>query len=250
MTPWSNFASRFKIGKTSDELEASHLLLEAYRMANQEATMSDPTYWENIDTEVTWTALALLAAGIINAATACLQIKKYGRFEELASEYNRIFLGFEASFRELYEEYDCPLDILFNYLREQCWKKGYDLEHDLTSSTITEELARNIAVRAYETAFNKDWKRPLKESDVNPYVILWKMKERNGLLNDADKALRRAYVYEWEKSIRSIVSDKPIPVRVGLLHAKHFPKNEVFKPPAEEPETDTELLSGEADAYT
>ncbi|MCJ7632691.1 hypothetical protein MUP77_09920 [Candidatus Bathyarchaeota archaeon] len=250
VTPWSGFASRFKIGKTSDEIEVSRLLLEAYRMADQEAAMSDPTYWENMDTEVTWTALALLAAGTINAAKACLQLKEYGRFEELASEYNILFLDFEASFREIHEEYDCPFDILFNYLREQCWKKGYDLKHDLASGAVTEEQARIIAARAYETAFNKDWKRPLKESDVNPYVILWKMKEMSGLLNDADEILRRAYAYEWEKSIRSTVSNKPIPVRVGLLHAKHFPKNEIFKPPAEEPETDTEFLSGEADAYT
>ena len=249
-TSWSSFATRFKIGKTSDEIEMSRLLLEAYRMADQEAAMSDPTYWENIDTEVTWTALALLAAGIINAAKACLQLKEYGRFEELASEYKILFLEFEASFRELHEEYDCPFDILFNYLREQCWKKGYDLEHDLTSSAVTEKQARTIAARAYETAFNKDWKRPLKESDVNPYVILWKMKERNGLLNDAEEILRRAYVYEWEKSIRSAISDKPIPIRVGLLHAKHFPKNKVFKPPTEETETDTEFISGEADGYT
>ncbi len=249
-TSWSSFASRFKIGKTVDEMEISRLLLEAYRMADQEAVMSDPTYWENMDTEVTWTALALLAAGIIKAAKACLQLKEYKRFEELASEYKILFLDFEDSFEELHEEYDCPFDILFNYLREQCLKKGYDLENNLISSAATEEQAQIIAARAYETAFNKDWKRPLKKSDVNPYVILWKMKERKGLLDDAGEVLRRAYVYEWEKSIRSTTSDKPIPVRVGLLHAKHFPKNKVFMPPSEETETDTEFISGEADFYT
>ena len=47
----------------------------------------------------------------------------------------------------------------------------------------------------------------------------------------------------------SAVSDDPIPVRVGLLHAKHFPKNEVFSSPLTEPETNTELICGEADAY-
>jgi len=123
------------------------------------------------------------------------------------------------------------------------------LEQDVTSGPITEERAQAIARRAYEAAFNKDKERPLKESDANPYVILWKMRELRGTPDDAGESWKRACVYEWEKSIASAVSEKPIPVRVGLLHAKHFPKNRAFSTPLEDPETDTEIISGEAHAY-
>jgi hypothetical protein len=246
---WGSYASRFRIGRTQEEQEAANLLLEAYRMADQEAWMSDPTYWENMDTEVTWTALALLAAGIIQAAKACLKLGEERRFEELADGYKTLFLDFEASFRTLSEEYGCPLDVLYQYLREQSLRRGYDLEQDLASSPSTEEQARTIAERAYEATFNKDRERPLRESDVNPYLILWRMKELRGSLEDARQAWKRACAREWEKSIASVVSKKPTPVRVGLLHAKHFPENKAFTTPLEDPEIDTEIISGEAHAY-
>lgn len=246
---WSSYASKFIICRTDEEQEAARLLLEAYRMANQEAWMSDPTYWENIDTEVAWTALALLAAGIIQAAKACLKLGKEQRFEELVEGYKALFLDFDASFRSLSEEYSCPLDILYQYLREQSRRRGYDLEQDLTSGPATEERAQAIARRAYEAAFNKDGERPLRESDVNPYVILWRTRELRGAVDDASEAWKRACTYEWEKSIASAVSEKPIPVRVGLLHAKHFPKNQAFTAPLEDPVISTEIIGGEAHAY-
>jgi len=247
--PWASYASRFMIGGTDEEREAARLFLESYRMAIQEAWMSDPTYWEKMDTEVAWTALALLAAGIIQAAKACVKLGRQGLFELLAEEYKALFLDFEASFRSLSEEYSCPLDVLYNYLREQSQRRGYDLERDIALGPVTEEQARTIARRAYEAAFGGDRERPLRESDVNPYLILWRMEERRGS-QDVGEAWRKAYTYEWEKSIASAVSEKPIPVRVGLLHAKHFPKNEAFSPPSEDPETGTEIISGEAHTYT
>lgn len=245
---WSTYSSSLKIDGTDDEQEAAQLLLEAYRMANQEASMSDSTYWENIDTEVTWTALALLAAGIIQAAKSCLKLGKSERFEKLAKEYKYLFLDFESSFTPLLEQFSCPLDILYNYLKEQSWKNGYDLEQDLASGPIVKERSLIIAKKAYEATFNKDSNRPLKESDVNPYLILWKMKEHRGT-PDAIETWNNACIYEWKKSISSSVSKQPIPVRVGLLHAKHFPRNQIFNLPVEDPDTSTELISGETHAY-
>lgn len=246
---WSSHVSKFRIGRTDDERDAARLLFEAYRMANQEAYMSDPTYWENMDTEVTWMALALLAAGIIQAAKACLKLGRQERFEQLAEEYKALFLDFESSFRPFSEEYGCPLDVLYQYLSEQSRREGYDLERDIVSGPVNEGRARTIARKAYKTSFGGNKERPLKESDINPYVILWRMSEQTEARQGAREAWKRVCAYEWEKGIASAVSEKPIPVRVGLLHAKHFPKNRAFSQPLEDPETATEIISGEADAY-
>ena len=245
---WDVFVSKFLNERATNETEATRLLLESYRMAVQEASMSDPTYWENMDTEVTWTALSLLASGIVQAAKACLLLGKSTRFLEMAEEYEAVFLDFRESFRTLYDEYGFPLEILYNYLREQCLKKGYDLEQDLANPAAEKQL-QEIAEKAYTLTFDAGPDRPVRKSDVNPFLLEWRLNQKRGVPEAAQDAWGEACSYEWEKSIKSVVSDSSIPVRVGLLHAKHFPKNEVFSSPLEEPETSTELICGEADAY-
>jgi hypothetical protein len=245
---WDVFVSKFLVGRTTDETEAAHLLLEAYRMAVQEASMSDPAYWENMDTEVTWTALSLLASGLVQAAKACLILGKRAPFLEMAKEYKAIFLDFKDSFKKFYEEYDFPLEVLYNHLKEQCLKKSYDLEQVLANPAAEKQL-QEIAQKAYALTFDAGPDRPIRKSDANPFLLEWRVNQKRGASEAAQDGWRKACAYEWEKSVSSAVSDDPIPVRVGLLHAKHFPKNEVFSSPLTEPETNTELICGEADAY-
>jgi hypothetical protein len=249
ISSWSDFASRFRIG-SGNRGEAARLLLEAYRLGDQDAWMSDPTFWENFDTEVTWTSLALLAAGMIQAAKACRLLGDEKGFDELASTYVKLFLDFEETFNHILQEGPtCPLDLLYEYIRERASTRGFDLGEAVSSAPVSLESAKSIAARAYELAFGTERERPLYGTDVNPFLILWMMHEQKGARQEAGEAFKRALTYEWEKSIRSAVSEKSIPLRVGLLHAKHFPVNMRFSCQQDKVETDTEIISGEAHAY-
>jgi len=247
---WSDFASRFRIGSGSRQ-EAAHLLLESYRLGDQDAWMSDPTFWENFDTEVTWTSLALLAAAMIQAAKACRLLGNEKGFDELASTYAELFLDFEDTFsHRLRKGPTCPLDLLYEHIRERSRMRGYDLGEAVSSTPASLDSAKSIAAKAFELAFGTEQEKPLCGDDVNPFLILWMMHEQKGEHEEAGEALKKALTFEWEKSIRSAVSEKSIPLRVGLLHAKHFPANTRFSCQHEKVETDTEIISGEAHAYT
>ena len=247
---WSDFASRFRIG-SNNRGEATRLLLEAYRLGDQDAWMSDPTFWENFDTEVTWTSLALLAAGMIQAAKACRLLGDEKGLDELAFTYAELFLDFEATFsHQVRQDPACPLDLLYEYIRERGRRRGFDLEEALSSAPASLDSAKSIAAKAYELAFGTEGERPLYGADVNPFLILWMMHERKSAYKEAGEAMEKALAYEWEKSIRSAVSEKSIAFRVGLLHARHFPVNGRFSCQQEEVETDTEIIGGEAHVYT
>ncbi len=246
---WKDFAEKIGTRDGDPKSRIALLLLEAYRMANQESIMSDPTYWENIDTEVTWTSLALLASSIISVAKAAKALGRREWQEKCAEAYSSIFLNFERRFSTLWREYDHPIGQLYQLLAHRSKAKGFDLERELATAPLNIQSARVIATKAYRLAFEQAQKE-VYEHDVNPFIILWKMYEARGQKKEAASHLEQSIVFEWQKSIGSAVSDRPIPVRVGLLHIKHFSDKEEFGFIETKVETKTEIIGGEAHAYT
>ena len=245
---WENFAKAIGIGDDAEKCTAARLLLEAYRMANQESIMSDPTYWENLDTEVTWSSLALIAASIIFVAKASQTLGRNEWLRKSADIFSTLFLDFESHFSALWREYDHPMGQLYELLAERSKRNGFDLDGALEKAPLTTESALAIARSAYRMAFEQT-SETVYEPDMNPFLILWKMHETRGLKEEAASFLESSIIFEWQKSVRSAVSDKSIPVRVGLQHARHFPAKETFGFHEANVETRTEIIGGEAHAY-
>jgi len=246
---WKDFAERIGTRDSDPKSTVALLLLEAYRMANQESIMSDPTYWENIDTEVTWTSLALLASGIVSVAKAAKALGRREWQRKCAEVFSSMFLNFECRFSTLWRECDHPIAQFYKLLASRSKAKGFDLERELETAPLNIHSARVIANKAYRLAFEQTQKA-VYELDVNPFIILWKMYEVRGEMKEASSHLEQSMIFEWQKSIGSAVSDRPIPVRVGLLHVKHFPDKEEFGFVETEAETKTEIIGGEAHAYS
>ena len=246
---WKDFAKKIGIGDSDTKSIVVLLLLNAYRMANQESIMSDPTYWENIDTEVTWTSLALLAGGVISIAKAAKALGQKEWLRKCAETLSTLFLGFESRFNTLWREYEHPIGQLYQLLLHRSKSKGFDLERELETAPLSIQSAQAIAIKAYRLAFEEP-PSTVYELDANPFLILWKMHELRGQTEEAARCLEHSIVFEWKKCIGSAVSDKPIPVRVGLLHVKHFPDREEFGFVETDVETRTEIIGGEVHAYS
>ncbi len=231
--------------------KAIGLALRAYRAANQEAMMSCPTFWQNFDTEVTWTSLSLTASGLALAAQACLELGDIDALRKIAEKYQLLLLDFAETFKGLSLEYEMPLDLLYERIREIGKHNGYDVEHAVSEVRGSfHEEAEAIADKAYSSVFDGVQGKRFMRTDGNKFLILWKIFDRLGRRDEAEKAYREAKLYEWSKSIGSSISHHPIPTRVGILHAKHFPSYEKYlRLPVREVETETEILIGEAHAY-
>lgn len=240
------------VGTASPEAKkAVKLVLEAYRSANQEAMMSCPTFWQNFDTEVTWTSLSMTASGLALAAQACLELGDTDTLRRIAEKYQTLLIDFCETFKNLALEYEMPLDLLYERLREIGKRNGYDVEHAVSEvkGNFYEE-ADEIADRAYSSVFGGIQGKRFMKSDGNRFLILWRIFDKLGRKEEAREAYREARLYEWSKCLSSAVSQCPIPMRVGILHAKHFPSYEEYlRLPTRDVETETEILIGEAHAY-
>ncbi len=243
---------RRRFPHTSDrEKRALELVLRAYKYANQDAAMSCPTFWQNIDTEVSWTSLAYLAGGLTLAATARLELGDEKEVEEIAEIYQRVFFDFESTFQHLIDDYDIPLDILYDRLREGAKLHGYDVEAEIAEAgERIEEEAEAIAKRLYQKSLGRIFPdRPFLENDANKFLILWIAHQRRNRV-ESGRAYKEAKLFEWRKAIGSAVSAHPLPVRVGAVHAKHFPHPERFLHiPTSTLDTGTEIIIGESHAY-
>jgi len=245
---WGRYIERMGINDDDEQGNIARLLLEAYRMANQESVMSDPTYWENFDTEVTWTSLSLIAGSLIYIAKASKAIGQRSWLTRCTNLYSSLLLDFDNHFRTLWKVYEHPMEQLYQILSERAKSRGLDLAEELARVPMTTDGAVAIARKAYQLAFGQTGV-PVYKQDVNPFLILWKMAEKRDLGEEAPLFLERSVIFEWEKSIRSAVSEKSIPVRVGLLHAGYFPVEEVSSRHEACVDTGTEIIGGEAHAY-
>lgn len=246
------FVKRHLTEATNIERKAAELILQAYRYTNQDAAMSCPTFWQNLDTEVSWTSLSYVAGGMALAARACLGLGDGKRSRWIAEEYQRVFMDFEETFRHLIDGYEIPLNLLYAQLREVAQRRGYDVEDDMARvEDGFEERAEEIARRLYTTALGGlSGGKPFLVADANKHIILWRIYERMGLEEEAGRAYQDAKLYEWKKSLTSAVSTTPLPTRVGVVHAKHFPDyGHPLRLLTEEVETETEIIIGEAHAH-
>lgn len=246
------FVKRRLADASITERRAVELILQAYRYANQDAAMSCPTFWQNLDTEVSWTTLSLLAGGMALAAMAWLHLGEEEKAGMIGDEYQRVFIDFEGTFRHLVDEYEMPLDLLYTQLREAARRRGYDVEDDIVKvGEGFEGKAEEIAGRLYTTALGGlSGGKPFFVADANKHVILWRIYKGRGMEEEAERVCKDAKLYEWSKGLASAVSTSPLPTRVGIVHARHLPDNaRSHIPPAGKVETETEIIIGEAHAY-
>jgi hypothetical protein len=244
-----DFAANQLPGASPPERRAVMLLLKAYRLANQDAQMSDPTFWQNFDTEVTWTALASTASGLIHAAQACCEVNEQRLVHRIAEAYQALFLDFREHFRALVDEYDLSLELFYQRLTDAASHSGYPLHDRLSAADDQAAHLDTIAEEIYEAAFG-GFGLPLYKPDVNGSLLRHAMLLRQGRVSEADSMAHQANMYEWSKSIGSAVSDLPIPTRVGLLHVRHFPDaDKHFNLPTTDVVTRTEIIIGEAHSY-
>ncbi|MDQ1278976.1 MAG: hypothetical protein QG670_236 [Thermoproteota archaeon] len=236
---------------SAKEKIAVQLVLEAYRCTNQDSIMSDPTFWQNFDTEVTWTSLALAAGGMVLVAKAFYELEEVTSLLEIAEKYQEFFLDFEDTFYPLINEYDLSLDLLYSYLRDIGRSQGFDVEKEISEiKEDSEEKVNEIAERLYDIVFGRLSNNHFKNEDTNTFLILFRVLTHLGRMEEAESAKESAKVFEWHKAISSSISKHPIPVRVGILHAKHFPCYEsLLRLPTVNVEIETEIIVGEAHAY-
>jgi hypothetical protein len=218
--------------------------------------MSCPTFWENFGTEVTWSSLSFTAGGIILAAQACYTLDDEEGVIKLANKYQELFIDFEQSFQGLVEEYSFAMELLYAQLREICKRRGIDFEYEIAKmsskldTSAFEKKVGELAEKIYHSVFST-YDVSLLVTDINKQLILSKAFAIRGKPNIAKQFFTEAKFFEWKKSISSTMSKYPIPVRVGVLHAKHFPNfQRLFKLPLTEIEVDTEIIIGEAHAYS
>jgi hypothetical protein len=244
-----DFAANRLIDASPSERRAVMLLLRAYRLANQDSQMSDPTFWQNFDTEVTWTALASTASGLIHTAQACCELNEPSLVRRIARVYQALFLDFPEHFRALIDEYDLSVELFYQRLTDAACQRGYPLHDRLNGTDDQDARLETIAEEMYEAAFG-GLGLPLYKPDVNVSLLRHAILLRQGRVSEADRMARHAKMYEWSKSIGSTVSELPIPMRVGFLHAKHFPDaDKHFNLPTTDVVTRTEIIIGEAHAY-
>lgn len=196
----------------SGELKAFSLLLEAYRLACQDAYISCPTFWPSPATEPAWTSLALLVTGLIKLAEAfsLLNIP----LVDVEEVYRRYFLEFGKGgmWLKFIRYYDFQLLSLMKFLEKGSRSAGYDLRKEAGKSDVD---VRYIAKELYEKGL-KRFLYPVYPWDVNPFLVKYAF---SGLKGDE----WRAKLYEWRKAIDPRREGIPIPRKVGLLHMRYLP---------------------------
>ncbi len=200
--------------------------LRAYQYASQDAMISCPTFWSEFNNELTWTALALSAAGLILCAELYQEFNPE-KTKELAVLYRELFIEFGHS--KLTREFlkvDTPLDVLIGSLILAARKVGFDLDSFMTSLAFERwkeadfiKMAGGVATTLFQAAVQMKG-APIKPSDINPNLLIFFLAQ--------DKTLRKkfhekAVEYEIRKSLDLDNPDGNIVQKVGKLHQHYFP---------------------------
>ncbi|MFX0162969.1 MAG: hypothetical protein ACFE68_06550 [Candidatus Hodarchaeota archaeon] len=218
---------------SEEEKEALKRGLRAYKIGCQDAYISCPTFWSDVETELTWTALALSAAGMVELSWMFKILKEENLLKKTISKYSELFLelGENKYWKEFILRHKMPLDPLLSTLKKRAAKRGYSLDDKIQEIIQTEDIPqekdlKKRAVQMAEKLFKAalDWKENLRKEDANPHLILVEIFRAFGNYKKAAEYIDQAIWYEWEKSIAPIFKNtKNIFQRVGILHAKHLP---------------------------
>jgi len=218
---------------SEEEREALKRGLRAYKTGCQDACISCPTFWSDVETELTWTALALSAAGMVELSWVFKILKEETLLEKTISKYSELFLelGENKYWKEFILRYKMPLDLLLSTLKKRATKRGYSLNNEIQEIIQAEDITREkdlkkraekMAEKLFKAAL--DWKEDFRKEDANPNLILVEIYRAFGDYKKAAEYIDQVILYEWEKSIAPIFKNtKNIFQRVGILHAKHLP---------------------------
>ncbi len=240
---------------SEEEREAFKRGLRAYKMASQDSCISCPTFWSDIETELTWTSLALSAAGMVELSWMFKLLNEEDLLKKSVSKYSQLFLelGENSYWKEFILRHKMPLDLLLSILKKRAAKRGYSLDDEIQEIIHAEDMLqekdlKKRAVQMAEKLFKAalDWKENLRKEDANPYIILVEIFRAFGDYKKAGEYIDQAIWYEWEKSIAPIFKKtKNIFQRVGLLHAKHLPSYfEKIKKVGEKEEEKVDIRTG------
>ncbi|MFX0207675.1 MAG: hypothetical protein ACFFDT_16930 [Candidatus Hodarchaeota archaeon] len=222
----SNSLKSLDIKYSSNQLSLLCKALRAYQYASQEAMISCPTYWSEFDNELTWTALALSAAGLILCAEVYEKINPI-KTKELAELYRNLFLEFgHSSLTREFLKVDTPLEVLLGSLIIAARKAGFDLDSFMASLASPRwkepdflKLTEGVATTLFQAAVQMK-ANPIKPSDINQNLLAFFLAKNRTLRKEY---FEQAVEFEIRKSLDLDNPAGNIIQQVGKLHQQYFP---------------------------